>query len=393
MGKFGSKNKVSTNITDYSLMLLGEPGIGKTTVMYETCYKLVGDDYLFLDSGKEDGVKSINGLNSEPVNTWSKFDEVTKDLVKNRNTYTEKIIVIDTIDEIFSMAEPEVVRRYNQEKMGEKNFKPVKSINSAYGGFGNGLTQVENLVLEKIWSLKEAGYTVWMCGHVKTKEVIDPVSDQTYNTLSALLSQRYFNCIKTKMDVVGMAIIDRTIATESTGRKNIATREEITRNKVKSESRKIIFRDDNYGVDSKSRLRYIVDEIPLDSDALIDALQDAVNKAANTEKPVYKGTMFSKSETKVAPKKVEMVEESFDSEPTVATDVPTSDEDDLFDVGAIAEEAEEIDIEELRTKAKNAIKSADAASKAEAKKVVQAYGKIADVDFEGLNKILEICGQ
>jgi len=376
-------------------MLLGEPGIGKTTVMFETCCKLVGDDYLFLDSGKEDGTKSINGINSEKTDTWKKFDEVTKDLVKNRDTYSEKIIIIDTIDEIFNMAEPEVVRRYNQEKMSEKNFKPIKSINSAYGGFGNGLTQVENLVLEKIWSLKEAGYTVWMCGHVKTKEVIDPVSDQTYNTLSALLSQRYFNCIKTKMDVVGMAIIDRTISTESTGRKNIATREEITRNKVKAESRKIIFRDDNYGVDSKSRLRYIVDEIPLDSDALIDALQEAVNKAATVDKPVYRGTLLNKKSsvkktvTKKPEPEPEMEEEEFDSTPEEVTEEPTSD-DELFDDVEVEEAEEEVSIEQLQDQVREKLKSADAEKKDEVKAIIKPYKKLTGVPREELENILNL---
>ena len=65
------------------------------------------------------------------------------------------------------------------------------------------------------------------------------------------------------------------IATIS-GKKNIVTKEEEVKGRVLSESRRISFRDDNYSVDSKSRFADIVDEIPLDADAFIKALKDAI---------------------------------------------------------------------------------------------------------------------
>ena len=45
---------------------------------------------------------------------------------------------------------------------------------------------------------------------------------------------------------------------------------------VKGETRKITFRDDNFVIDSKSRFSDIVESIPLDSDALIKAITDAI---------------------------------------------------------------------------------------------------------------------
>ena len=56
----------------------------------------------------------------------------------------------------------------------------------------------------------------------------------------------------------------------------MVTKQEEVKGKVMSESRRISFRDDNYSVDSKSRFADIVDQIPLDSDALIKALTDAI---------------------------------------------------------------------------------------------------------------------
>jgi hypothetical protein len=78
------------------------------------------------------------------------------------------------------------------------------------------------------------------------------------------------------MHFIGLAYYDRTIITEKTGKKNIVTKKDITVNKVTEESRKIKFRDDNMALDSGSRFADIVEEIPLDSDAMITALTDAI---------------------------------------------------------------------------------------------------------------------
>lgn len=389
-GKYGKRNTVSRNITDYSLCLLGESGVGKTTTIYETCEKLVGENgYLLLNMGKEDGISCIDGIIYENVESWKKFDDVTKDIVKNKSTdYPDlKIVVIDTIDQLFDMAEPEIVRRYNQEKMGEKGFKPVKTINAAYGGFGAGLTECERLVLNKLWELKSAGVTVWMCGHVKAKEIVDPITDQTYNTLSALLSQRYFNAIKTKMHIVGMAVIDRNVVTESTGRKNIVTKEDITKNKIVSEARKIIFRDDNYGVDSKSRFKYIVDEIPLDSDCLIKAIQDAIDKAAGTDEKKPDPVVQQKSEEA----KVQVEED--DSTPFPMNEPVEEDEEDA----ALTEDLQLDDLyadlsnEELAAEATRKFKeSKDVGVKEAIRAIIKPFGRMSNVDREHLLEILNL---
>lgn len=52
--KFGKKTEISLNPLDYSIYLMGEGGIGKTTVIKQVCEKMVGDDgYIFLTCGKE----------------------------------------------------------------------------------------------------------------------------------------------------------------------------------------------------------------------------------------------------------------------------------------------------------------------------------------------------
>ena len=390
MGKYGKRNKVSHNMTDYNICLLGVPGIGKTTIMFEMCEKLAPDGYIFFNMGKEDGQACIDGIIGEDIENWKKFDEVTKDIIKNKKTdYPDlKIVVIDTIDQLFDLAEAEVIRQYNIEKMGDKNFKQINTINAAYGGYGAGLDRTIKIVLDKIWDLKKAGVAVWMCGHTKTKDIPDPVTDKEYSTISSSLSQKYFNAINTKMHVTGMAVIDRSIVTESTGRKDIHNKD-ITRNRIVSEARKIVFRDDNYGVDSKSRFRFIVDEIPLDCDAFIKAVNDAIEAA------IKNGFKVSPDLDKpVEPKKVE-------------TTMETSDDDDLFGTKTeetepvVKEEPESDDLfeetvsektdDELRKEAKDLFKNSENADlKTKAKKIIASYGKMSDVDRAGLVEIIAL---
>ena len=399
MGKYGKRNTVSKNITDYNVAILGIAGIGKTTLMVNTCEKLVGDDgYIVFNMGKEDGISCIDGAIYENIESWKKFDEVTKDIVKNKSTdYPDlKIIVIDTIDQLFDIAEPEVIRRYNQEKMGEKGFKPATSINAAYGGFGAGLSACEKIVLDKIWDLKSVGIAVWMCGHTKTKDIIDPLTDQTYTTISANLSQRYFNAVKTKMHIVGMAVIDRDIVTESTGRKDIKNNE-ITKNKIMSEARKIIFRDDNYGVDSKSRFADIVEEIPLDSDAFIKAIQDAIYKAEKKKKE-----SSSKEPEQPKPNFIEDLEKE-DDEDDFGMNPPIEDDDDLVlatpdldldedpeDVLTGKSDEDTRTDDELRDEIKKVNRAADSELKAKIKEVLKPHGKLADVDRSVLLEVMKL---
>lgn len=384
MAKFGKKNKVSQNLNDYNICVLGESGIGKTTLMKETCETLFGEDgYMIFNCGKEDGVDCLADATYEDIENFKKFDEVTKDILKNKDTdYPDlKVIVIDTLDQLFELVEPTAVEMWNRENLGKKDFVPAKTLNQSWGGFGRGEDKVIEIILDRMWQLKKIGVAFWSCGHVKTREILDPLTGQTYTSLSTNMMQKYFNGIKTKMHVVGMACIDREIIKESTGRKNVVTKKDITKNKVVSESRKIIFRDDNYGVDSKSRFAGIIDEIPLDKDAFIKALKDAI--AAEADK--------SKNKPAITPIKPTPVEQGF----TEVEDEDTSVSDPLdeppFDVDEDIDEEESKYPSNLKEVIKTEFKTCtDTNLKAQVKAMIAEYGKLNDVDDEGLKRIYDL---
>ena len=171
--KFGRKNEIKINPLAYNFMLIGESGIGKTTIIKEYCEKLAGPEgYMFLETGKEDAINGINyitcdewdGDYDETLNTMG-FATFIDDVVENKASDWPdlKVVVIDTLDELFSIAEPEVIRMHNKENPNKR----VKSIKAAFGGFMAGEDKAIEIVEDKLWSLKKVGVSFVIIGHKK----------------------------------------------------------------------------------------------------------------------------------------------------------------------------------------------------------------------------------
>ena len=77
------------------------------------------------------------------------------------------------------------------------------------------------------------------------------------------------------MHIVAMACVDRQVVREKTGKKDFDGKEK-TIGKITSESRVFKFRDDTYSVDAGGRFASIASEVPLDADAFIDAVNNAI---------------------------------------------------------------------------------------------------------------------
>ena len=273
MGKFGKRNEIKLDILKYNLGLIGESGIGKTTIIKEMLEKLAGENgYMFMECGKEDGADAISGIVYENVRDWDTFDEIIDDVIENKTTdYPElRAIAIDTYDQLLEIAKQEVIRMHNAENPDKR----VTSIKAALGGYMAGEDKATEIVLDRLWDLKEVGVSFIIIGHVKQKEQEDVVTGQKYTSLTTNMSMRDFNSIKTKLHFLGVASIDREIVQEKTGKKKNG--KDVTKGVIAKESRKITFRDDSYSIDSKSRFADIVPEIPFDVDALIKAMEDAI---------------------------------------------------------------------------------------------------------------------
>lgn len=281
MAKFGKKNHVSLDPANCSIIFLGQPKIGKSTLMKEFAEKTVGEDgYLFLEMYREQGADLIEGINYENVETWSKFEDIVSDIEVNKDTdYPElKMVMIDTWDNAILLAEQEALRLWNR----NKDNKQTDNINAAYGGFQRGQDKAGELLDTMKSRLEAVGIRVNIIMHVKNKEITDPVMGDTYQQITSDVSQKYFNRIKRNMDVTAVGYIDREIIKEKTGKKDIQGND-IEKNIIQSETRKIKFRDNGYAIDAGGRLKYIVDDVNFDSESFIKAITDALRAEAENK--------------------------------------------------------------------------------------------------------------
>ena len=403
---YGKKNVISTDLSKVILGLLGEPGIGKTSTIYKMAEKEFGDEgYLLLDVGSEWGSEYINGVVAEQTETFKKFLEVTNDIIKNKNTeYPNlKVVICDTIDALFEIGEPYLVKLYNSEHIGDKNFKPATTINAAEGGFMHGQDRLIEIVIDQIVKLRRAGVGFWYTGHVKRRSNDDAFSGETYDMITTNMSQRYFAAIRNKSHAIGIAYIDRTLTQQEVGKENPITKEKKTITRVVSESRKVKFRDDSYTADSKSRLEKIVEEVPLDSDEILNALRDAINAAngvaATTKKTATKKTTKKSELIPVAEEPDELLEQLRETiEQGEENDEMPFDTDDVDIFNEEEETADEDAVITLDDDRLNAIrvafKASDATIKAKVKTHLVDYNNklSAEMKTSDVNAIEEILG-
>ena len=281
---YGKKNHVKLDPLSYNIYIGGESKIGKTTTVMKICEKLAGEDgYLFAEVGQERGADAIEGINHVNCPCWDMpydedtnslgFEDIVSDICDNKTTEYKnlRVFIIDTYDQLINIAEDKSIALYN--RTGPE--KKASTINAAWGGFGRGEKKAIELMLGAIARLREVGVSTIVIGHVKTKDVPDVVTGESYQILTSDQQQNYFNAIKKNMHIVAMACVDRQVVREKTGKKDFDGKEK-TIGKITSESRVFKFRDDTYSVDAGGRFANIAPEVPLDADAFIEAVNNAI---------------------------------------------------------------------------------------------------------------------
>lgn len=323
--KVGVRTEVKIDVANYSYLLNGIAGIGKTTLACEVGRKLYGDDgVLLLTIGQEPKPDHLGGILADRAKDWAELDEIVNDLVEYRNSdYKDlRIIAPDTVDEIFRLAEEEVVNTYNAEVSVDKR---VKSIKQAYGGYQAGENRVIDLVVSTLFKLRDAGYCLFFIGHTKQKNKKDDMLDVEYELLTSNLEAKYYNAIKDKVNVVGTAYIEREMNDLETV-KDAFTKKNKKVGKIASEKRVIVFRDEEYAIDVKSHFIDIAPKIDFDVDIFIQTMLDAIKSQHDR----YHGNTNEKDYEEIKLKQAQ--QESKNSEDIIVTeDIELTTDTELVD--------------------------------------------------------------
>lgn len=277
--KFGNINQLSGRFEDYNYMILGEGGIGKTTMAYEIGKYVTGNDEgtFIITFGMENKVKHIPGAFFENAGTFGEWLDIVEDLCDNKADYPyTKFICIDSVDEMYRLAEEYVIAEYNKTADMDKR---AKSIKQAYGGYQAGENRVIDIVLKSMSSLDNAGYHFINIGHTKTKSKSDPVTGITYEQFTCGIDNKYYNAIKDKVNLVATGYFEREFENLKT-KDNPFTKEKggITTGELIGQRRVLTLVDDENAIDTKCHFEYIEPKIAFGAKSLVDTVNEALRK-------------------------------------------------------------------------------------------------------------------
>lgn len=239
------KNKVEVDLTQYCIMLLGGIKTGKTTFYADLVTEFFGTSDAGLLLPFEKGYTCLNDVNIFPhvfsldmefwneekakfdiKEGWNVFTSIIDELVKGRKEHGIKMIGIDTLDNLFSLAEKHFLRDWNRTNPAKR----ADSINGAYDGYGKGLEKVYSSVYEQIQKLRRAGFGLVIINHSRLKTIKKDVINGEYNQIGSALTERYFQEIAKDCDIIGHLVVEKTV----------------TDKKVEETHRTIRFRDDGF---------------------------------------------------------------------------------------------------------------------------------------------------
>ena len=380
--KFGVTYKMSEKFEDYSYIINGVGGIGKTTLVYEIGKLITGSNEgtFIITCGGENKPKHIPDAFGDVAPDFKTFVAIVKELCANKEAYPDtKFVAIDSLDEYARITENYVVAEWNAScDINER----AKSIAQAYKGFQKGENRACDLMIQQVIKLQEAGYSILEIGHTKTKTKSDVITQVQFEQLTCNLDNKYYNALKDKCNLVAMCYFENTIDNVEE-KKNAFTKKMVKVGELVDRKRVMVFADDDNAIDCKSHFEYIPHKIDFDAQAFVEAVENAIAmklEAANGS-ATKKSTKATKAKAAPAP----VVEEH-----PIEDDEPPFDVDDIDEVEVDAEEP--VDFDAIRTEIRNLNKAGTPEQKKAVKAIIAAAGKKLDEidDMPTLTEILEV---
>ena len=284
--KYGKITKMSEKFEDYSYIINGVGGIGKTTLVYEIGKLITGSNEgtFIITCGGENKPKHIPGAFGDVAPDFKIFCAIVKELCDNKAEYPNtRFVAIDSLDEYARIVESAVVAEWNAScDINDR----AKSIAQAYKGFQKGESRVCDLMIQQIMKLQDAGYSILEIGHTKTKLKEDVLTKVQFEQLTCNLDNKYYNALKDKVNLVAMCYWENVVD-NVTEKRNAFTKKMDKVGELTDRKRVMVFADDDNAIDCKSHFEFITHKIDLNATDFIHAVEDAIQmKLKATENQV-----------------------------------------------------------------------------------------------------------
>ena len=283
------------NLEDYIVTIYGQPKVGKTTLAFNIGKEQFGSPKETLILGFEDGFKALTGAMAQSIKDWSHFLELSEELIEDKDELPFKLLVLDTIDGMSSMASDYVVRR--ESKADQKRYRTIKDI--PWGRGGEAL-RVE--IQKAIERLQKSGFGLICITHNKEKK-IEPKVGASYDTTTLSLDGKVLDVVKNISDFIVYLSAERE------------------KGKGKEVKRYMYFRDESM-FEAGSRFPKIKSKVPYGAKNFIEVVKEAVESANEG--------ISSENEVE------DVVEEEVDSQ--TEDPVETEVEESTIDPAALAKE-------------------------------------------------------
>lgn len=240
-------HQVSRDLRGYSVLFYGEPKSGKTT----TAAKFPNALLLAF----EKGYNAIPGVMAQPINSWSEFRQVLRQLKSEEVKARFSTIIIDTADIAYDYVSKYVCANAKRPDggMGVDNIADIP--------FGKGYSLVSQEFDECLRSIVQMNYGLVLISHA-TDKTFTSENGQEYNKIVPTLDKRATNIISRMADIIGYS---RAI-TDSEGATSVK-----------------LFMRGTQRYMAGSRFKYTPDYIDFSYNNLVNAIADAIDKQAELE--------------------------------------------------------------------------------------------------------------
>lgn len=237
-------HQVSRNMRGYSVFFYGEPKSGKTTTASKFPKHLI--------LAFEKGYSAIPGAMAQPINSWSEFRKVLRQLKDEKVQEKFETIIIDTADIAYDYCEKYICANNNVDAIGDI-------------GYGKGYTQVGKEFDEALRSIVQMNYGLVLISHATDKTFTDEAGKE-YNQIVPTLGTRPRNIVSRMCDIIGYSRAVQDAEGHS--------------------STKLFMRGTPRYV-AGSRFKYTPDYIDFTYNDLVKAINDAIDKQSKEDGEEY----------------------------------------------------------------------------------------------------------
>lgn len=254
--------KVSTDISSYTTFIFGNPKAGKTEFMF----KLYGKDAIFFRTEK--GTKAIPGLMGIDIGSWSDLAKAKKQLKDPRTKAKFKVVVIDTVDNLYKFLEKYIKNKYGVDNLKEAN-----------GGWGAGHNELSDSLFDSLNEIENMGYSLAFISHstTKTEKIVTPAGEVEVEKYIPSVPRRGLEIMSKMVDNILFAYL--TIDPET-----------------KQEKRALYTRE-TLNFQAGSRFKGIPPVLPVDAEAYRKAMTEAIQALGPENLKSEKESNYVETET------------------------------------------------------------------------------------------------